>query len=466
MTKYPAQEIRDLPKAPHWKKALGVGVVVMGMAIGTGELIMWPHLITKHGLGLLWAALIGIGMQYFINQEVARNSLATGESFFTASARVFKWFAPFWLAAVLLLYIWPGWVSAMGTTLSALFGFGSHIYWAWAALALVLVLTFVGRIAYHMLERSLKIIIPFFIVLLLAVSFVNLSPAILKEALLGLVNFGWMPADIDINVFLGAVVFAGAGGMLNLCISLWYRDKQSGMGAYVGRITNPITGKPEAVTATGYIFKPTKANLTRWREWMNFIRIDQGLIFFGLGFLTLFLLSVNAYAVLVPLGLVPEGLDVAVVQANIFGEKWGIIGYKAFLGMAFLMLFAVMWTIYDAVTRIVSDILYVNSRVGWFAKYLGRLKKFSLSHLYYYLITGLVLTGAVLLPFQQPFTFLVIASVLGGLSMAIYTPFLIYINNFRLPKEIRPGIITNAAMVFTSLFYAYFSVIIMINYFS
>lgn len=93
---YPALTIKNLPKPPHWSKAIGVGVVVMGLAIGTGELIMWPHLITKWGLGILWLALLGIGAQYFINQEVARHSAATAEGFFTTSARVLKWTPVFW----------------------------------------------------------------------------------------------------------------------------------------------------------------------------------------------------------------------------------------------------------------------------------------------------------------------------------------------------------------------------------
>jgi hypothetical protein len=466
MKNYPKLKIKDLPKAPNWKKALGVGLVVMGMAIGTGELIMWPHLISKFGLGILWAALVGIGMQYFINQEVARHSLATGESFFTSSARILKWFAPFWFISALLLYIWPGWASAMGTTLNELFGVGHYMVWAWASLVLVLILTFSGRIAYVTLETSLKIIVPIFIALLVVVSFLNLELQHLIEAARGLVNFGWLPEGIDIKVLLGAIVFAGAGGMLNLCISLWYRDKQAGMGKHVGRITNPITGKPEAVAATGFTFKPTKANLKRWKQWMNFVRVDQGIIFFAVGLFTLVLLSINAYAVLEPRGLVPEGLDVAVVQAHIFGESFGVIGYKVFLVMAFLMLFAVMWTVFDAVTRMVSDILYVNCRAGFFKRFLRPLKGLSESHLYYITISVLVLIGAFLIPLQQPLTFLVISSVLGGLTMAIYTPVLIYLNNFKLPKEIRPGWITNIFMSATFLFYAFFTVLIILNYFN
>ncbi len=457
-SKFTPLKIKELPKPPHWTKAIGVGVVVMGLAIGTGELIMWPHLITKHGLGLLWLALVGIIFQYFINQEVARLSLATGEGFFTTSARWFSWTAPFWLISAVLLYIWPGWASAIGTTFSELFGFWGHQTWAWITLALVLVLTFSGRVAYKMLESSLKVTVPIFFILLVVISFFNLNIQILREALAGVLSFGFIPEGVDINVLLGAVVFAGAGGMLNLCISLWYRDKQAGMGKYAGRIVNPITGKKEATEPTGYVFEPNEENLKNWRGWMKFIRIDQGLIFLLLGFITLFLLSVNAYAVLSPLGVVPEGLDVAVVQAHIFGDQWGIWGFKLFLLMAGLMLFSVMWTVIDALTRMVSDIIYTNSKVGPLQKLFKPFKRISLSYLYYTIITIVVIVGAFLIPLHQPLTLLVISAVLGGLTMAIYTPLLIYFNNTRLPKEIRPSIFTNLMLVGISIFFIYFSV--------
>ncbi|MBU1015264.1 Nramp family divalent metal transporter [Patescibacteria group bacterium] len=461
---YPPLERRDLPAPPPWKNALGVGLIAVGLAIGTGELILWPHIITKYGLGLLWLALLGITFQYFINQEVARHALATGESFFTASARVIKWLAAFWLVSAVLLYIWPGWASAIGTILKELFGFGGHLMWSWAALAMVLVLTFSGRVVYSMLEKSLMVTVPAFFLMLVTISFFNLNLLNVKEALAGVVNFGRIPTGIDINILLGAVVFAGAGGMLNLCVSLWYRDKQAGMGKYIGRIVNPITGKPEAVPAHGYTFDTTPQNLNRWKGWMRYVRIDQGIIFWLLGFTTLFLLSVNAYFVLTPLGLVPEGLNIVVTQAHIFGEHWGVLGFKLFLAMAFLMLFSVMWVVIDALARMVGDILYTNSRIGPFKKCLSPFENVSISHFYYIIVTTIVIVGAALLPLHPPLTLLVISAVLGGLTMAIYTPLLIYMNNTRLPKPLRPGVFTNVMMVFGSLFFIFFAVRIIVEH--
>lgn len=463
--KYPPLEKRDLPVPSHWTKALGVGIVVTGLAIGTGELILWPHLVADFGLGILWLALVGIIFQFFINKEVARNSIATGEGFFTSSSRVFSWLAPIWLLFAILLYIWPGWASSIGTILVELFGFGTHYMWSLITLGLVLVLTFSGEIAYQTLEKTLKIIVPTFFVMLLIISFFNLSWTDLKEAIAGVLNFGYIPEGININTLFGAIVFTGAGGMLNLCISLWYRDKQIGMGKYIGRITNPITGKKEAVPKTGYTFDTEDPEMMkRWKGWMRFVKVDQGIIFLLLGFITLFLLSLNAHAVLSPLGIVPSGMEIATIQAQIFGEQLGSFGFKLFLIMAFLMLFSVMWTVLDALTRIITDIIYTNSHVGPFNKFFIWTKNISVGTLYYVIIVIITVTGALLIPFKQPLTLLVISGVLGGMSMAIYTPLLIYMNNTRLPKKIRPNWITNIIMTIISIFFLYFTYLVITDY--
>lgn len=448
---------KELPKPFHWSKALGVGVVVMGLAIGTGELIMWPHIVTKYGIHLLWLALIGILAQYFINQEVARHALATGESFFTSSSRIFAPFAFFWMISAVLMYIWPGWASSIGTMLHELMGFGSYQNWALVALGLVLLLTFSGSVAYRVLERSLKITVPSFFVLLIVISFYNLHLYDFVNVFSSLGDFS-IPKDIDINTLLSAIVFAGAGGLLNPCISLWYRDKQLGMGGHVGRITNPITGKVEAVSADGYTFPTTKENLKRWKGWMKFVRIDQGIIFTALGFITLFLLSMNAYAVLKPKGIVPSGTDLAVAQAHIFSNQWGVFGSRLFLIMASLMLFSVMWTVIDALTRIIVDIIFTNARTGPYQRFFAPYKRLNIGTLYYFIITAICIIGAILLPMKQPLTLLTISAVLGGLTMAVYTPLLIYLNNAKLPKQLRPSAFTNAMMVAISVFFLYFAI--------
>ena len=79
--------------------------------------------------------------------------------------------------------------------------------WAWVSLGLALVLTFSGRVAYEMLEKTLKITVPAFFLMLLAISFGNISWPVFKQALAGLMSFGSIPSGIDMNVLLSAVVF-------------------------------------------------------------------------------------------------------------------------------------------------------------------------------------------------------------------------------------------------------------------
>ncbi|MFA5736941.1 MAG: Nramp family divalent metal transporter [Candidatus Paceibacterota bacterium] len=459
MTNYPPLNTKDLPSPPRWWRAVGVGIIVTGMAMGTGELVMWPNLVTQYGLAILWFALVGITLQYFINQEIARATLATGESFFTSSGRLIRWSPLFWLFSVVLIYVWPGWASTLGTILAVLIGFGHYLWWAWASLALVLIIVFAGREAYKVLEKSLKIIVPIFIIILLYISFLNLTWFNIFEALRGLFSFGYWPEEIDINILLGAIVFAGAGGMLNLCVSLWYRDKGTGMAIYSGKIKNPINGKTEAIGAIGNTFPLTESNLKNWQHWLKYLRFDQGFVFWFIGLTTIVLMSLNAYVVLEPLNLSPSGTDLAVILSEIFESQLGFWGGKLYLLMAYLMLFSVMWTIIDAMSRIISDIVYTNTQTGSLIKIFAWTKNLSLHHLYYSLILVITLIQAVLLPFSQPLVFLLLSSVLGGFTMALYTPILLYYNNRHLAKPLRPGIISNLFLFGAFVFYSAFAII-------
>ncbi len=447
-----------LPAAPRFSKAIGVGVIATGLAMGTGELVIWPHLVAKNGLSILWLALIGILSQVFINMEMGRHAIATGESFFTSSTRVFRLIPIFWILAAILLYIWPGWASAVGTILASLFNYGSHILWGRVCLILLLVIIFSGRFAYDILEKVLKIIVPSFFVLLLVISFQNIDIGILKQSIAGIFNFGTIPSGININVLLGAIIFAGAGGILNLCVSLWYRDKDFGMGSHSSKITNPITGKNEAISPTGYRFNLSDDNnLYKWRRWLKFMRLDQILIFGLLGFVSLFLLSLNAFSVLSLSGHIPEGLSVATSQAEIFSSKWGIFGEKAYLIMAFLMLFSVMWTIIDALARVISDVIHVNSSAGPNRKFFKLFSRLSIHQLYYGILSLIIFIGLILLPLNQPLSWLVLSGVFGALVMFVYMPIIIYVNNRLLEKELRPSIFTNIVLVLITVFYGILS---------
>ena len=79
----------DFPAKPagFWNM-LGPGAVLVGLAIGGGELIVWPILTARFGAAIVWAAMLGVLLQLAINVEVGRYTLATGESAYAGFARL------------------------------------------------------------------------------------------------------------------------------------------------------------------------------------------------------------------------------------------------------------------------------------------------------------------------------------------------------------------------------------------
>ena len=86
----PPVPYRDLPDAPPLRKVLGPSVILVGVGIATGEYILWPYISSQVGLVFLWAVPLGVLMQYFINMEIERYTLATGETAVAGFIRMWK----------------------------------------------------------------------------------------------------------------------------------------------------------------------------------------------------------------------------------------------------------------------------------------------------------------------------------------------------------------------------------------
>ncbi len=87
----PDLQSAELPERTEsfWKLA-GPGAIMIGLALGSGEMILWPWITAKFGTEMMWAAALGVFLQLFINIEVGRWAVATGESAFTGFARLSK----------------------------------------------------------------------------------------------------------------------------------------------------------------------------------------------------------------------------------------------------------------------------------------------------------------------------------------------------------------------------------------
>ena len=118
----PAREVRELPEPPrnYWR-LVGPGIVAGGVGLSSGEFVLWPYIASQVGLVLLWGALVGVVTQFFINMEVERYTLATGETVLTGFNRCWRhWgflfcLAPGWFRTDqnTVMYDDPDWVASL-----------------------------------------------------------------------------------------------------------------------------------------------------------------------------------------------------------------------------------------------------------------------------------------------------------------------------------------------------------------
>ena len=87
--------------------------------------------------------------------EMARYAMATGESIFTGAARVFKPLMWFFFVAAILIYIWPGHLSAGAAAFEELTGIPWQVT-ARIALILVGVLFSLAKVIYDLLEKRAR----------------------------------------------------------------------------------------------------------------------------------------------------------------------------------------------------------------------------------------------------------------------------------------------------------------------
>jgi hypothetical protein len=132
-------------------------------------------------------------------------------------------------------------------------------------------------------------------------------------------SFNYLPAGMDF-ILLGALVaYSGGGGVLNITLSNWARDKGYGMGSRVGHIGGMVGGERTQLAATGFIFEPDAANMSRWRGWWRIVRVDQWGIFF-IGALLGMMLPALLYVTFVAPGTEMKSLEIAAVLASAIGS--------------------------------------------------------------------------------------------------------------------------------------------------
>lgn len=447
-------EVRTLPAPPTatWK-IIGPGVIAAGVGLASGEFVLFPYIASQVGLVFVWAALVGLATQFFINMEIERYTLATGETALTGFSRFWRHWGLVFALLTLLANLWPGWATSSATLVTYLWG-GDVTWIALGMLVAIGLILTLAPVVYVALERAEMLKVAAVLVLLVVGGIVAITaedwadvPQIVTEASIPVEPLGFA-------LLLGALAFAGGGGGQNLVQSNWIRDKGFGMGRYVPRIQSPVTGKPEAAPSTGFIFEPTDENLGHWRVWWRFANREQLYTFVLITFVSITFTSLLAYATVYGRDDVTNGIAFLQVEGNVLSETVGSWFGTLFWVVGAFALFAAALGIVDYTSRLVADVVKTA--------YTPRVKE---STLYFGIVWSLVGVGALILlvGFDQPLVLLVISASVGGVMMFIYSALLLLLNRRVLPEQIRIRGFRIGVLVWAFLLFGVLSVLTIID---
>ena len=447
-------EYRDMPAPIPIRKMIGPGIMLAGMALGSGEFLIWPYITFQSQFVFFWACIVGVTMQYFINMEITRWTLATGETVVTGFCRMGRFWAIVFLAMNIVPWIVPAWATSSAEIATWLFwpdSAGTSAVTTRIAMGSLIgcgVILTAGPVVYETVERLQTVLVTsvMVLVIVLAAWLVSDRPdALILQAksvvTLGAPDFYPHPDKVATMTLLGALAFAGAGGTLNLAQSDYIKDKGYGMGAHIARMTSVITGKAEPSGDNGFQFDHNATNIKHWRVWWRNASIEHFFSFFVTCLICLVLLTLIAYCLMYDSdGTLSEagqgagsGLDFVRAEAEVLQSRVGNVGRILFLVMGIAILLTTEIGILDATSRTSANIVKTI--------FLSDASTISTSRFYFFFLWMTILIGCgLLLLLGGGLEQLKFASAMNGGVMFIYSITLILLNRRYLFGELRmPG---------------------------
>jgi hypothetical protein len=463
--------LAELPEPPRprglqWLRTVGPGIIALGVSIGSGEFLLGPAAFVQHGLSLLWVVAVAIVFQTIFNTEVVRYTLATGEPVFAGFMRT-RPSSTLWAWIYSGLYFlqvgWPAWAATAAAAIFFLFvqrlaGAAEagviHAIGVGTLLGVVVILS-LGRRIEHTLEILNWVLVTTTLGTFLVLALAFVPGRVWMSAVAGMggfdlsnARFDFFPAGADL-VLLGALVaYSGSGGVTNLVLGNWARDRGYGMGERAGYI--PAAGGPKVNLAhTGFTFAESRESLDRWRGWWRVVAVDQWGVFF-VGAILGMVLPALLYVSFLPRGTDIQGLAISAALANAVTARAGAaVGLViAFLGA--WILFKTQLDNLEGMVRAITDILWTGSRQvrAW--------RGGDVRAVYYTVLAMLVVWGILALGLAQPIVLLKIGANVAGAVFVIAAPHLLYVNTRLLPEHVRPPMWRRVALIGMTLFYGFF----------
>lgn len=463
MIKNVKMPIKEFPKPISILKLIGPSFIILALGLGSGEVILWPYLVSKYGLGIIWGAILGITFQYIMNMEIERYALARGESIFVGFYRKSK-LIPFWfILSSFVPWIWPGIIASSATIFANLLGFKNSSFVAMLLLVVIGLILSLGPVLYKTIETMQRTIISIGVPTIFVITVVLAKNVHWESLANGLVGVGdgynFLPAGISLSAFLAALAYSGAGGNLNLSQSFYVREKGYGMGVYAEKIKGLLYGTSKKLTLTGTDFEINKNNLANFKAWWRNINIEHLIVFWFTGAFTICMLGLLSYITAYKNPQATEGIGFLFLEAEAMSQMLFPYAGTFFLLIAGTTLFGTQLGIFDSTSRIISENIVLASN--------GKLKDKYLAKSYFVVLWSQIIAGIFILlsGFNQPLQLVILAAVLNAFAMFVHVGLTLWVNKTLLHKSIRPGFLRTLGMVLAFLMYGGFSIYVLLDRF-
>lgn len=468
----PTWERADLPEPLPFSlvnlfKTIGPGAILLAAAIGGGEWIVGPVTAHNYGTGIMWVATLGIVLQTIFNLEAARYTMYTGEPIITGfmrlrpGSRVWAWF---YILIGLAQLATPALAKGCATVLFAAFVGrlsgsvpGVNDNYAVNAIGVGVILLAValllsGKHIERVLEKLSWLMIVFIFSFLILVNVVFVPFGDWMRTARGFLVVQRLPDGVDLILLATFAATAGSGGLGNLAISNWFRDKGFAMGAKVGAIGNVLAGDHTGLKPVGVTFPITADNLRRWKTWWRYAVLDQTALW-GLGCFLGMYLNVNLASSIIPPEAVIDERTAGAYQAEYMARLWQGFWLLTLVN-GFWILFSTHLGNTDVLIRTVSDICW-SAFPGVRRRPIGVLYATLLGVLTVWAVFAVHL-GSVLDLFK-------ILGIVANPIMAIAAVQILRVNTRFLPKEVRPPLWRQAGLVLCALAYGGMTVALIWN---
>ncbi len=420
-----------LNKPPSFRKIIGPSIILLGLGLGSGELILWPYMISNYGLGIIWAAILGITFQFFVNMEIERYSLLRGESIFAGFSRLSKKLPYWFIFSTFIAWMWPGIIATSAEVFSVILGIESFEIIAIFLLLLIGIILTLGPHLYKTVESFQKVLIAISIPLIAIITFLlarNTDFLALANGLVGIgEGYRFLPSDIHLFTLLGAIAYSGAGGNLNLAQSFYIKEKGYGMCRGVRGITSILTGKANDAQIYGKAadFK-NKENYLNFKKWWRVINLEHAIVFWCAGAFSIILLALLAYITTYGVAT-QEGVVFLVKEYNVISTLLGPVLGVFFMILIGALLFGTQLTVLDSTSRIIAENFVILK------------KNINLSKIYYFILWFQIIAGILVFSagYRDPISLVVTGAVINAFAMFFHIAITYVLNQKMLSKEYR-----------------------------